>query len=128
MFVFDATTMDMVSPSGAAALKATLSPRIRQALELALRSNAVAPESLDQVVVVLLDRDAASDTESLQDRFGLTPREAEVALLLAKRMSSKEISQRLGISVHTARRHTERILAKLGVRSRNEVRERLLTG
>ena len=59
-------------------------------------------------------------------RFGLTPREQQVAALLASRASNAEIASQLGISVHTARRHTERVFEKLNCQSRSAVRRRLL--
>jgi DNA-binding CsgD family transcriptional regulator len=51
---------------------------------------------------------------------GLTVREEQVAWLLAEGRTSKGIGEALRISTHTARHHTERILAKLGVSSRAE--------
>jgi DNA-binding CsgD family transcriptional regulator len=57
----------------------------------------------------------------LQAMFGLTPREAEVAGLLAEGHRNHEIAARLSVTEHTARRHTERVLRKLGVRSRSAV-------
>ena len=59
--------------------------------------------------------------DELCARHGLTPREAEVALLLARGASEKALSRSLGISVHTARRHTEKVYVKLGVRARGQV-------
>src|SRR5688500_20340630 len=53
----------------------------------------------------------------------LTRLERQVASLLALRASNTEIASRLGISAHTARRHTERILEKLNCRSRQDVRD-----
>ena len=53
--------------------------------------------------------------------WGLSAREAEVAKLIATGASTKEIAAQLTISVHTARRHTERVFAKLGVQSRSQV-------
>lgn len=121
MFVFDANTMAMVNPSEGLPQDFPYWPQIRSALEMVFRANrSMTP---GEVVVVLLDRDSFSDLHALQTRFDLTRREAEVASLLAQRMSSKEIAARLGISVHTARRHTEQVLAKLGVRSRKDVRQ-----
>lgn len=82
----------------------------------------------EPVVVVLLDRNAPTIPGGPFDvcrRFNLTPREIEVALLLADRMSCREIANRLEMSFHTARCHTEKILAKLGVRSKNDVSVRL---
>jgi len=54
----------------------------------------------------------------LCDRHGFTPREAEVAMLLARGERNADVARLLGVSAHTARHHTERVLSKLGVRSR----------
>ena len=51
----------------------------------------------------------------------LTPRELEVARLVAGGRSNKEIAARLVISQRTAEGHVERILAKLGFTSRAQV-------
>jgi DNA-binding NarL/FixJ family response regulator len=59
-----------------------------------------------------------SGTE-LQNRYGLTRREVQVAKLLAKGRSNTAIAEELEISVHTARHHTQRILSKLEVHSRS---------
>ncbi|MGZ8377103.1 MAG: helix-turn-helix transcriptional regulator [Gemmatirosa sp.] len=58
--------------------------------------------------------------------LGLTLREAEVAQLLARRLSNAELAAALGVSQHTARHHTERVMQKLGVRRRAEVAPTLL--
>lgn len=52
---------------------------------------------------------------------GLTPREREVAALIAIGRPTKEIAAALSISTHTARHHTERVFAKLGVQTRAAV-------
>ena len=62
---------------------------------------------------------------NLHIEFGMTPREIEVALLLAEGCSNRTIAHRLGISPHTARHHTQRVLVKLGVHSRAEAGARL---
>ncbi len=49
---------------------------------------------------------------------GLTAREVEVLVLLARGMSRKQIAQELTISAKTVSNHEEHIYAKLGVRSR----------
>ncbi|MFQ5679704.1 MAG: response regulator transcription factor [Gemmatimonadota bacterium] len=59
------------------------------------------------------------------ERFDLTPREAEVAFLLARRLTNRELAARLGISEHTARHHTERVLLKLDIHSRRQVAAKL---
>jgi DNA-binding NarL/FixJ family response regulator len=50
----------------------------------------------------------------------ITAREREVMNELARGISSKEISRRLGISAATVKNHLYRIYEKLGVRSRTE--------
>lgn len=59
-------------------------------------------------------------------RTELTPRQAEVALLLAEGMTDKAIAERLQISLHTARRHTEHVLSKLNLSARAGVALALL--
>ncbi len=74
------------------------------------------------VVVVERGRRQPVSRQELEEQFGLTPRESEVALAMADRMSSPEIASALGISRNTARRHCERVLTKLALRSRREIR------
>jgi non-specific serine/threonine protein kinase len=61
----------------------------------------------------------------LHAEHGMTPREIEVAMLLIEGCSNRTVAKRLGISPHTARHHTQRVLAKLGVHSRAEAGARL---
>jgi DNA-binding CsgD family transcriptional regulator len=61
----------------------------------------------------------------LQAHFGLTERETEVAFLLAQGRSNVAIAKALGISTHTARHHTQRVLGKLNVHSRSEAGAKL---
>jgi non-specific serine/threonine protein kinase len=51
----------------------------------------------------------------------LSPREREVAVLVARGLSNPQIAEDLVISVHTAQRHVENILGKLGFSSRTQV-------
>lgn len=57
----------------------------------------------------------------LAERFELTPRQANVARLVADGLTNEEIAQALGISRFTARNHVEQVLAKLDVPSRARV-------
>lgn len=68
-------------------------------------------------VVVRLDhlRDRMSGAAT---KHSLTPRELEVLTLLSEGLAQAEIAQRLEISSKTVATHIERILSKLGVRSR----------
>ena len=62
----------------------------------------------------------------------LTPREREVALLVAQGLTNRQISSTLSISERTAGNHVGRILGKLGLYSRTQiaswVTERVLLG
>ena len=51
----------------------------------------------------------------------LTPRELEIALLVAAGYQTKEIAQRLRISFHTVRVHVGRIYAKLRLHKQTEL-------
>jgi predicted ATPase/DNA-binding CsgD family transcriptional regulator len=51
----------------------------------------------------------------------LTVREQEVATLLARGLSNRQIAHELVISLHTAQRHVENILGKLSLSSRAQV-------
>lgn len=65
---------------------------------------------------------------ALRERFGLTRREAGVALLLARGLANDAVADALCISPHTARRHTERVMAKLDVSARAQVAAAVLAG
>ncbi len=69
--------------------------------------------------------DPLSD-QVLHQRFGLSKQQARITRFLVQGQSNTEIADRLSISPHTARHHTERILQKLGIHSRAEVPSRVL--
>lgn len=57
----------------------------------------------------------------LLESYGLTPRETEIALLLARGFSAKEIAAELAISHHTVRDHVKAVYDKAGVSNRGEL-------
>ncbi|HEX6307513.1 MAG TPA: ester cyclase [Longimicrobiales bacterium] len=59
--------------------------------------------------------------DELCEHARLTPREAQVSLLMADRFTHVEIAGQLRITPNTARRHCERVLNKLGVPRRQDV-------
>jgi pimeloyl-ACP methyl ester carboxylesterase len=52
---------------------------------------------------------------------GLTPRQSEVAALVADGLTNRELAERLGITERSAESHVERIRLRLGFRSRSQV-------
>jgi DNA-binding NarL/FixJ family response regulator len=48
----------------------------------------------------------------------LSPREREIALLVARGLSNKEVARKLGLSHGTIKSHVHSILQKLGARTR----------
>lgn len=88
----------------------------------ALNAAAIVTVTDEHAPVLPCDSPSVSATSMA---LGLTPQESRVALLLAQRRSNAEIASALTISEHTARHHTERVLAKLGVHTRAAVAERV---
>jgi DNA-binding CsgD family transcriptional regulator len=60
------------------------------------------------------------DTAGLRERYLLSKRELQVASLIVEGLNAPEIAIRLGISIHTTRRHLEQLYRKLGAHSRSE--------
>ena len=85
-------------------------------------------ESAPAVLVAVERRRVGSPERELRECYQLTPRESAVALLLAARRSNSEIAAELCLSPHTVRRHTERVLLKMGLQRRTEVAAALRTG
>ena len=51
----------------------------------------------------------------------LSTREREVAILVAQGLSNRDIAERLVVSERTAENHVQRLLNRLGLRSRTQV-------
>lgn len=73
------------------------------------------------LVTVTRPESPLPDWARLRERFGLTRRQAEVALLLAQRKTDPEVAELLCISPYTARGHAEAVMGKVGVHDRREI-------
>ena len=74
-----------------------------------------------RLLAIVDDGSAGADPSPgsrLACKFHLTPREVEVAMLLAGGAPNSTIAKVLAISEHTARHHTRHVLVKLGLHSR----------
>jgi DNA-binding NarL/FixJ family response regulator len=93
-----------------------------------LRASRTPPDLLAGAgTLVVVERVSRYPSPSvLQEQFGLTPREAEVTLLLAEGRSNDAIAEALVISPHTVRHHVQKVLRKLGASSRAAVAHVLL--
>jgi DNA-binding CsgD family transcriptional regulator/tetratricopeptide (TPR) repeat protein len=63
---------------------------------------------------------ASNGVSPAEERFGLSPRENGVLLVLAEGRTNREIAERLFISERTVAVHVRRILSKMGVTGRTE--------
>ncbi len=72
----------------------------------------------DEYLFRLTATSGSSEVEVLRDDLGLTAREAEVLIWIARGKSNREISEILLISPRTVNKHLERIFAKLGIENR----------
>lgn len=80
--------------------------------------------------VLVVERRAARrlTSDNVQQRFGLSPRQAEVALLLAQGHTTADIARMLHLTTHTVRHHAEQVLQRLNVRTRQQAMVRLRDG
>jgi DNA-binding CsgD family transcriptional regulator len=77
------------------------------------------------LVGVGIGGDAPVTLGRLRERFGLTPSQGRVALLLLQGLRNDEIGRRLCISAHTARHHVEQVRLKVGGHTRAAVASRI---
>jgi DNA-binding NarL/FixJ family response regulator len=94
----------------------------------ALAPDAAAREMEGEAAAGRLDRDAVRavvqsaglETRALRATLpaGLSQREAEVLVLVARGLSNRQIADRLVVSPRTAEHHVQHIYAKIGVSSR----------
>ena len=71
-----------------------------------------------QLLIAVDRRDATGGVGKLASQYGLTPREAEVLLWIARGKSNRDIGEILTLSPRTVNKHLERVYVKLGVENR----------
>ncbi len=98
-------------------------------------STAAAPYGIDMLTMPVESEDEDADAgdepqvshawrsacEQIASEGGLTPRESDVFVLLAKGRNAKVIERELFISIYTIKGHNNKIYRKLGVKSQQEL-------
>lgn len=104
---------DIATPAGQ-----TTSFTIELAGDMKLQMHYLGAIGADEYLFRLTTADHPNQDEILRQQFGLTNREAEVLLWIAKGKANKDIGEILGLSPRTVNKHLEQIYSKLGVENR----------
>lgn len=105
-----------------------IATRVRGSSGRWLRVTAAPMANEDGSVAVMIEPARAADlTPILLESYGLTKREADIVLMLARGLATKQIAAELSLSSHTVRDHVKAIFEKAGVNSRGELAARLFS-
>lgn len=114
-----------VAPADVDARIATARRRLPQRVHAAAWADGLAMSPAEAVAYALAPADTSESTTLVPAPTGtsspLTPREDEVAALIGRGLSNRQIGEALVISEGTARIHVSHVLAKLGFHSRVQV-------
>jgi DNA-binding CsgD family transcriptional regulator len=109
---------------GADATQAAL-PRIRVQTRAGrwavLHASRLAAHGTQAIAVIIEEPSPAELAPVLMMAYGLTKQEQTVTGLVCRGLSTREIADRLHISLHTVQEHLKNIFDKTGVRSRREL-------
>jgi DNA-binding NarL/FixJ family response regulator len=93
-----------------------------EAIRVVHRGDALLSPTATKALIARFLHQPDRGSRSAPDRLtGLTDREREILTLVAAGMSNEDIAQHLVISVHTAKTHLKRIMAKLGAHDRAQL-------
>lgn len=81
-------------------------------------------ERIVEVAVPAQSKTQLIPDDGARERLGITPREMEVLLLVARGLSNREIGETLFVSENTVKTHCSRAFDKLGARRRTEAVKR----
>jgi DNA-binding response OmpR family regulator len=104
--------------SGAASPQSEPGFAYSEATGLPLTLSLLGTIGADEYLFRLTSTNRQSEDETLRQSFGLTHRESEVLLWIAKGKANRDIGEILGLSSRTVNKHLEQIYAKLGVENR----------
>ncbi|WP_153771499.1 DNA-binding response regulator [Labrenzia sp. CE80] len=86
--------------------------------DLTLQMQYLGAIGADEFLFRMTTSDHPNQDEVLRQHFGLTAREADVLLWIAKGKANRDIGEILGLSPRTVNKHLEQIYQKLGVENR----------
>ena len=84
-------------------------------------------EAYDENVVMVVPREALQQAERATEEGGLSARELEILLLVARGLSNRQISHALRVAEATVKRHLANLYPKMGVGSRGEATKKALS-
>jgi DNA-binding CsgD family transcriptional regulator len=85
----------------------------------------VLPDADAGRVIVASVRELGIEREAFRRRYGLSPREAQVAELVLRGLSNQDIGRTIGAAPATVKKHLSRVFDKVGVDSRSQLIGRL---
>lgn len=86
--------------------------------DLAIQLHSLGRIGPDENLFRITADNAEGQTQALQERYGVTQREAEVLIWIAKGKANKDIGEILNLSPRTVNKHLEQVFVKLGVENR----------
>jgi DNA-binding CsgD family transcriptional regulator len=95
--------------------------RTRSGRWAVMHASRLAGSEPDTIAVIIEEPKPTELAPVLMMVYGLTSREREIAALVCRGMSTREISERLHITTNTVQEHLKSVFEKVGVRSRREL-------
>ena len=86
--------------------------------EIKLELSVISQIGADDILLRVIDGDPNDDQMALRSKLGLTQREAEVLLWIARGKSNRDVAEILTLSPRTVNKHLETIFTTLGVENR----------
>lgn len=122
------TRLRAVHATADGAVRTELRAQGRSGRWYTLHGSLAEPDSAgDSAAVIVIQPAGPLETPtSLSHRYGLSPRQREVLLLVIRGESTKRIAHRLGLSVYTVQDHLDSVCEKVGVRGRKALLARIL--
>lgn len=81
----------------------------------------ISPVFAENFLSEIASAEKADDTKAAETKSSLSPREIEIATLIAEGSTNKEIAQKLFVAENTVKVHVKNILSKLELRNRQQL-------